>query len=214
MPSDFHEVRFPTAVSLESRGGPVRKTEIIPLGSGRERRNARWFHGRRRYEAGYGIKSLNDLHAIIHFFEERRGRLYGFRWKDRVDYKSCEPAAIPAATNQVIGTGNGVLNTFQLVKKYGDSFAPYTRLIRKPVFGTVRIAVAGNVLAENAAWSVDITTGIITFANGFIPPSAAQITAGYEFDVPVRFDTDELDIDVSSFHAGAVPKIPLIEIVI
>lgn len=214
MANDFHDIRFPTSIALESRGGPVRKTEIVALGSGREQRNARWFHGRRRYEAGYGVKSLNDLHQIVHFFEERRGRLYGFRWKDRVDFKSCAPTSAISPFDQSIGTGDGVRHQFQLVKIYGDTFAPYTRPVRKPVTGTVRIAVAGTERAENTAWTVDSATGIITFLNGFIPANGAPVTAGFEFDVPVRFDTDELDIDLSAFNAGVAPKIPLIEIVV
>lgn len=214
MPNDFHEIRFPTSIALESRGGPARKTEIVTLGSGREQRNARWMHGRRRYEAGYGVKSLNDLHAIVQFFEERRGRLYGFRWKDRVDFKSCAPGQSVAANDQVLGSGNGTQTQFALIKKYGGNFAPYIRPIAKPVAGTVRVAVAGNELTANTAFTVNAATGIITFSAGFIPAAGAAVTAGFEFDVPVRFDTDELDIDLSAFNAGVAPKIPLIEIVV
>ncbi|MGL5735233.1 MAG: phage distal tail protein, Rcc01695 family, partial [Beijerinckiaceae bacterium] len=143
MPIDFHEIRFPTAIALESRGGPQRKTDIVTLGSGREQRNARWAHSRRRYEAGYGVKSLDALHEVIVFFEERRGPLYGFRWKDRADFKSCPPQQAPAATDQVIGVGDGVRVQFQLIKTYGAQHDPYMRTIRKPVAGTVRLAVAG-----------------------------------------------------------------------
>jgi uncharacterized protein (TIGR02217 family) len=210
--ADFHEVRFPLDVSLGSRGGPQRRTDIVTLASGREHRNARLAHSRRRYDAGLGVRTLDALHAVVAFFEERRGRLYGFRFRDRVDWKSCPPSLTPAATDQRIGTGDGTTAAFQLVKRYGGAHAPYTRPIAKPVAGTVRVAVDGAELAGSAfAW--DPATGRVTFTSGAVPALGASITAGFEFDVPVRFDADDLEIDLSAFAAGEVPKIPLIEIV-
>ena len=103
----FHEVRFPTAIAFGATGGPERRTEIVALGSGHEERNGRWADSRRRYNAGYGVRSLDDLHAAVAFFEERRGRLYGFRWHDRIDGKSCAPSATPLPTDQAIGEGDG-----------------------------------------------------------------------------------------------------------
>ncbi len=127
----FHEVRFPTAIAFGASGGPERRTDIVALGSGHEERNSRWADSRRRYNAGYGVKSLDDLHAVIAFFEERRGRLYGFRWKDRADWKSCAPGGTPAATDQAIGTGDGAMTAFQLVKTYGSVHAPWARTHRQ-----------------------------------------------------------------------------------
>ena len=213
MTTDFHEVRFPLDVSLGSRGGPQRRTEIVTLASGREHRNARLMHSRRRYDAGLGVRTLDALHAVLAFFEERRGRLYGFRFRDRVDWKSCPPSLAPTPTDQRIGTGDGVTAAFPLVKTYGAAHAPYVRPIAKPVAGFVRIAVNGVELAAGTAFISDPTTGLVTFAPLAVPPIGTAITAGFEFDVPVRFDTDELEIDLSAFKAGEVPKIPLIEIV-
>ncbi len=212
MSADFHEIRFPLDVALGSSGGPQRRTDIVTLASGREHRNARLAHSRRRYDAGLGVRTLDALHAVLAFFEERRGRLYGFRFRDRVDWKSCPPSLAPAATDQRVGTGDGATATFQLVKIYGAAHAPYMRTIAKPVAGTVRMAVNG-VEQAGDAFSCDTTTGLVTFAPAALPSANAVITAGYEFDVPVRFDTDELEIDLSAFAAGAVPKIPLVEIV-
>ena len=211
MPNDFHEVRFPLDVSLGSRGGPQRRTEIVTLASGREHRNARLAHSRRRYDAGLGVRTLDRLHAVLAFFEERRGRLYGFRFRDRVDWKSCPPSLAPAPTDQRIGRGDGVTAAFQLVKTYGAAHAPYARPIAKPVAGTVRPAVNGAELAAGTGFTCDTATGLVTFTA--VPPVGAAITAGFEFDVPVRFDTDDLEIDLSAFTAGEVPKIPLVEIV-
>jgi len=204
----FHEVRFPTAIAFGATGGPERKTDIVSLASGYEERNSRWANSRRSYNAGYGVRSLDDIHAVIAFFEERRGRLYGFRWKDRADFQSCAPGASAAATDQAIGTGDGATLTFQLAKTYGGSDAPWTRTIAKPVAGTVLVAVAGAPLASG--WSVDTTTGQVTFTSA--PANGATITAGFQFDVPVRFDTDKLEINLTNFAAGEVPAIPLVEI--
>lgn len=211
--SDFHEVRFPLDVSLNGRGGPERRTEIVTLGSNRESRNARWAHSRRRYEAGYGVKTLAQLAEVIAFFEERRGRLYGFRWRDRADFASSAPGAATAPTDQTIGRGDGAQRTFQLTKTYGGAFAPYVRTVAKPVAGSVRVAVNG-AEAPAPQFSVDARTGVITFAPGAAPPVGAVVTAGYHFDVPVRFDTDFLEIDMQAFEAGAIPKIPIIELAI
>jgi uncharacterized protein (TIGR02217 family) len=204
----FHEILFPTAIAFGATGGPERLTEIVSLASGFEERNSRWADSRRRYNAGYGVKTLDDLHAVVAFFEERRGRLYGFRWRDRIDWQSCAPGSVPAATDQAIGEGDGERTTFQLAKTYGAAHAPYVRAIAKPVAGSVTIAVDGEALAEG--WSVDTTTGMVTLDAA--PAADAAITAGFRFDVPVRFDTDRLDINLTSFAAGDIPAIPLVEI--
>jgi uncharacterized protein (TIGR02217 family) len=207
----FHEVLFPLDIALRSAGGPERRTDVVVLGSGREERNARWAHSRRRYDAGYGVKSLEALSAVVAFFEERRGRLHGFRWRDRLDHSSAAPGAGISPTDQDIGTGDGATATFQLVKIYGVVHAPYQRAVAKPVAG-VRVAVDGSEVISGTAFTCDLTTGIVTFLAGHIPASGAAITAGFLFDVPVRFDTDYLEVDLSAFTAGAIPKIPLVEI--
>jgi len=207
----FHDVRFPAGVSRGARGGPERRTEIVVLGSSHEERNSRWADSKRRYNAGYGIKSLDDLHAVIAFFEERRGALHGFRWKDWTDHKSCPPSQSPSALDQAIGTGDGTTAAFQLTKTYGETFAPWTRDVALPVDGSVHVAVDG-VEQAGTNYIVSLTTGVVTFLPGFIPAPGAPVTAGFAFDVPVRFDTDQLEIDLSDFEAGAIPAIPIVEV--
>lgn len=208
----FHEIRFPTAISRGATGGPERRTDVVVLGSGFEERNSRWADSRRSYNAGYGLKSLNDLQAVIAFFEERRGKLYGFRWKDQSDWKSCAPEATTSALDQVIGSGTGALAAFQLKKVYGSAFQPWSRTIRKPVAGTLKVAVAGVARTIGVHFTVDAATGVVTFLAGSIPASGASVTAGFEFDVPVRFDTDKLEVNVSGFSHGAIPNIPVVEV--
>lgn len=209
---NFHDIRFPTAISRGSQGGPERRTDVVVLGSGFEERNSRWAHSRRSYNAGYGIKTLDELHEVVAFFEERRGKLYGFRWRDHADWKSAAPSAAVTATDQVIGTGTGTRAAFQLVKTYGTAHAPWTREIKKPVAGSVLIAVGGVVRTAGTHFVVDVTTGVVTFLAGHLPAAGASVTAGYEFDVPVRFDTDKLEVSHSGFSHGAIPSMPIIEV--
>lgn len=209
---NFHEVRFPTAISRGAQGGPERRTDVVVLGSGAEERNSRWADSRRSYNAGYGVASLDDLHLVIAFFEERRGRLYGFRWKDHADWKSSPPSAEPGALDQAIGVGDGSTAAFQLVKTYGNAHAPWRREIKKPVAGTVRIAVGGVLRSDGVHYLADVSTGVVTFLAGHIPAPGLTVTAGFEFDVPVRFDSDKLEVSLSGFSHGAIPNIPIIEV--
>ncbi len=206
----FHEVQFPTDISKGSAGGPERRTDVVTLRSGYEERNTIWKHSRRKYDASLGLRSLNDLHEVLEFFEARSGRLYGFRWKDWADYRSGPPQRQVSRTDQLIGTGDGTDTTFQLVKRYTSGGVTYIRDIRKPVSGTVLVAVDGVAQSEGSDFTVDYATGIITFAS---PPGAGDdVTAGYWFDVPVRFDTDYLSISVDAFEAGAIPAIDILEV--
>jgi uncharacterized protein (TIGR02217 family) len=208
----FHDVRFPVEIGIRSKGGPERRTDIVTLGSGREERNARWAHARRRYDAGYGVRSLAALSQVVTFFEERRGRLYGFRFRDRTDFRSSPNGTAPTMTDQALGMGTGSKASFNLIKTYGAAFAPYQRPIAKPVAGSVLVAVAGVAKTAGTQFTLDAATGVITFTAGNVPASGAAVTAGFEFDVPVRFDADRLEIDLASFDAGEIPSIPLIEI--
>jgi uncharacterized protein (TIGR02217 family) len=208
----FHEVRFPTAISRAAHGGPERRTDVVVLGSGAEERNARWADSRRSYNAGYGIKSLNDLYEVIAFFEERRGRLHGFRWRDPVDWKSCPPENTPTALDQELGFGDGTTTAFQLKKKYGSALNPWVREIKKPVAGTVLVAVEGLLQTPGTAYTVDTTTGLVLFLPGHVPAAGRLVTAGFEFDVPVRFDLDKLEINLQGFRHGAIPSVPIVEI--
>jgi uncharacterized protein (TIGR02217 family) len=208
----FHEVRFPIEISLRAHGGPERRTDVVVLGSGFEERNSRWADSRRSYNAGYGVRSLDDLHTVIAFFEERRGRLYGFRWRDHMDWKSCAPGEQPSATDQVIGTGDGSQAAFDLIKTYGSVFDPWVRRIRKAVAGSVLVAIDGLEQSEPADFISDSDIGTIVFQPGSIPGNGANVTAGFAFDVPVRFDTDKLEINIHGFKAGAIPSIPIVEL--
>lgn len=214
----FHEVRFPEKLSYGSAGGPSFRTDIVETDSGAESRVARWNEPRHRYDVAYSVKSLTDLSEIRQFFIHRQGHLNGFRFKDHMDCTSSPTGLDPAlggaavtATDQSIGTGTGALTTFQLQKTYSDGLVSRTRTVLKPVAGTVVVAVNGTPQASG--WSVNTTTGIVTFTSA--PANGAAITAGFQFDVPVRFDVgaeEALITSIDQWDDGTARSILLVEL--
>lgn len=206
----FHEVRLPARLAFGSTGGVERRTEVVTLGSGYERRSSPWAMGRRRYLIGANLRSLADMAALTAFFEARRGRLYGFRFRDFADYASCGPGGTPGPLDQTLGEGDGARTVFRLVKRYGDDGGePVERPITKPVEGSVRVAIGGVKLASGA-FAVDATTGEVTLEE--VPAEGVAVTAGFLFDTPVRFDADRLEVTLESFDAGRMAAVPLIEV--
>lgn len=199
----FHEVRLPARLAFGSTGGVERRTEITTLASGFERRATPWALGRRRYLIGANLRSLDDMAELTAFFEARRGRLHGFRFKDFADFKSCAPGGTVAATDQALGVGDGARTVFGLVKRYGDVERP----IAKPVEGSVRVALDG---VETAGFSVEAATGAVTLAAA--PAAGVAVTAGFLFDTPVRFDSDRIETTLESFEAGRMAAVPLVEV--
>ena len=206
----FHEIRFPANLSFGSSGGPERRTEIVTLANGFEERNTPWAHSRRRYDAGVGMRSLDDIETLIAFFEARRGQLYSFRWKDWGDYKTCLNSEDVGFEDQVLGYGDGVRTEFEMVKTYRSGLETYERPIKKPVLGTILVGVQRDQQVETVHYTVDVETGLITFLTP--PDEGVEITAGFEFDVPVRFDTDRIQTSVASFQAGDIPSVPVVEV--
>ena len=206
----FHEVRFPASLSFGSVGGPERRTEVVTLANGFEERNTPWAHSRRRYDAGLGMRSLDDVEKLISFFEARMGQMYGFRWKDWSDFKSSAASAEPTYLDQLIATGDGVEAAFPLLKTYRSGDHGYGRPITKPVQGSVRIGLDQDEMQVGVDYEVDANTGIVTFQHP--PDVAVKVRAGFEFDVPVRFDTDQIQTSVASFQAGSVPNVPIVEV--
>lgn len=204
----FHEIRFPTDIGFGSSGGPGFSTTVVETASGAEQRNANWSAARARYDVGAGIRSEDDLAAVLGFFRARAGRAHGFRFKDWTDYKSCAPSATPSALDQQIGIGDGLGAAFQLVKIYDDGIARHSRAIVKPVASSVRIAIDG--IEQLSGWTLDASRGIVNFAAA--PAAGTVISAGFEFDVPVRFEADQLSVMLETFKAGDIPNIGLVEI--
>lgn len=205
----FHEVSLPLALALGASGGPTRRTDVAALASGREARSTPWAHSRRRYDLGGAVRTLDQLHELIAFFEARRGRLHGFRFRDPLDWRSGPPSRTPTPLDQALAADPADPRRYQLVKRYGDAADAYLRPIRKPLAGSVRIAVGG---VEATAWSVEAASGVVTLAQA--PAPGAAVTAGFAFDTPVRFDSDRLDIALDGFGAGRAVSIPLIELLV
>jgi uncharacterized protein (TIGR02217 family) len=195
----FHDVRFPPDISYGASGGPGYSTSVITVSSGHERRNSNWQAARGKWNVAHGLKKREQVAALIAFFRARRGRAYGFRFKDWTDFQGLA---------QVIGTGNGSLKTFQLVKNYASGGIIESRIITKPVSGSVKVYRNGALATSGV--SVDAATGVVTFTTA--PANGVIVTADYEFDVPARFDTDQMDITIETYALGSWGQIPVIEI--
>lgn len=208
----FHDVLFPVHVAFGATGGPERRNEILQMSSGAEKRNARLFHSRRRYDAGTGVRSLDDLYELRDFFEARRGSLHAFRFRDPLDMKSCHADLMPRANDQVLGIGDGVAASYQLVKTYGGGADAYRREITKPVVASVLISVGGVMGLAGVDYELDAAKGEVHFKPRQVPKEGEIVTAGFEFHVPVRFDMESLSISLTAFKAGQIPSIPLVEV--
>lgn len=200
MANAFDDVRLPDDVEAGAQGGPGFRTTIIIMGNGTEQRNQDWVKARGRWNVAYGIQTKADYVGTLGFFYARRGRLTGFRFKDWSDFEG---------TNELIGLGDGVNVDFQLIKVYSLLAGPYTRLITRPITGTVSVT-KNDVVVLPADYTVDYDTGIITFDTP--PATDVEVHATFEFDVPVRFDTDEFSLTLEATLAGAIGQLPILEI--
>jgi len=195
----FHEVRFPDNIAYGATGGPEFATTVVVTGAGHEQRNVNWAEARGRWDVGSGLKNQQQLDEMIAFFRARKGKAYGFRFKDWTDYK---------ATAQLLGTGDGDQTQFQLVKRYPSGSVIEVRTVTKPVAGTVRIYKDG--IEQLSGWSVNVTTGLITFTTA--PAAGVEITADFELDVPVRFDTDHMAVTIETYKLHRWQQIPIVEL--
>jgi uncharacterized protein (TIGR02217 family) len=209
--TSFHDVRFPLELGFGAAGGPAFSTQIVVTASGAEQRNAEWSNARLEYDAGLGIRSEDDLKLLVGFFRARRGQAHGFRFLDPLDNSSAVAGGEPAATDQRLGTGDGGTTRFALVKNYGDGALPgeppQVRRITRPWPESVAVAVGGVVQA--GGWQL-ASGGFIDFDDA--PANGSVITAGFRFDVPVRFATDRIEVSIAGWRAGELPAVPLIEI--
>lgn len=196
----FDEVRLPVTVEKGALGGPTFNTTVLTLSNGFEQRNQNWATTRATYDIGYGIQNSDDLFIVLAFFYARKGKARGFRFRDWSDYQ--------VDANEQFATGDGVETNFQLTVTYSDSGSSHVRDIKKPVSGTVRIWV--DSVEQLSGWTVDTETGIVTFS--VAPADTLAIEWQGEFDVPVRFDTDDLNVSMEIFNAGTISSIPLVEV--
>ena len=209
----FHDVRFPLSISFGATGGPERSIEIVSLSSGREKRNLRQAHALRRFDAGTGLRAISEIEEILNFYEARKGPLHGFRFRDPFDWKSCGQSAAITPLDQQIGVGNGVTATFALTKTYGVSPYAYQRPLACVIAASLRVSADG-IEVLPATYTVTAPGSAITFLPGSIPANGKIIRAGFEFDVPVRFEGASLTLSLANFRAGQVQAIPLKEVLL
>jgi uncharacterized protein (TIGR02217 family) len=195
----FAEIQFPADISYGSLGGPEYSTDILITHSGHEQRNSNWSQARARYNVAYGVKTKEQLEALIAFFRTRKGQAEGFRFKDWTDFEGI---------GEAIGTGDGTRTQFQLTKRYISGSESNNRVITKPVATTVRIYLDGAL--QSSGFTVDEATGIVTFSSA--PGSGVVILADFEFDVPVRFATDRLSRRLDDYGVYSAQDIALVEV--
>jgi uncharacterized protein (TIGR02217 family) len=201
----FDDVDFPIALGRQVRVAPAFSTAIVTSAAGHEQRNADWADARLHYDAGPGVRSEADAQALIAFFRARRGAAQGFRLRDPFEDSSAGMTDAPGFADQRIGTGDGVATRFPLIKTYGAG--DVTRRITRPVAGSVRIGLDG--VAKVGGWTL-APGGVVLFATA--PAAGVAVSAGYRFDVPVRFAEDRLEIARATFAAGEIASVPLIEV--
>lgn len=206
--SGFDEVRLDLPLAFGARGGPQTSVDVVQLATGAEARNARWSAARRRWDVGGVLLGHDEAAMLSAFFEARGGRLRGFRFRDVLDWKSCGVSDEVAASDQELGVGDGVETSFQLVKSYADGGVSWSRTIVKPVAGSVLIALDG---APTSAFSLDEASGVVTF--GAAPGAGEAVSAGFEFDVPVRFDVERLEMSAEGAELMRVGSLSLVEVV-
>ncbi len=196
----FHDTRLPEDVERGARGGPRFNTSIVPSRSGFEKRNANWERSRGRWDIGYGIQKKVDYSRLLEFFYARMGRFHTFRFKDWSDFE--------ISTMQPIATADGILLSFQVVKRYSSGGFAYERVITKLVSGAVNVYLDG--VLQTSGFSIDYATGIVSF--DVAPAEGIVVQVDGEFDAHVRFDLDSLDIDLEWIEAGGIPNVPVIEV--
>jgi len=209
--SFMDDVIFPIHISWGSAGGPDWPADIVELGSGFEERNTKWSAPLRYYDARYGVRTHDELYEILALYHVAMGRLRGFRLLDWTDYRSGPPQTPVSPLDQTLGTGDGAIATFQLKKVYTAGAGSFTRDIKKPIAGTVRVSVDGVEKTLNDDFTVAVSTGIVTFTEASIPAMGEVVTAGFEFHVPVRFD-GRMDQTAIKATIGDIPSIPLKEL--
>lgn len=201
--TSFIEERMPICHSFGTAGGPEFSTDVIEIDSGAERRNINWSDARGRWNIVQNTLNKSETEQMVAFFRSVKGRAIGFRFKDWTDYE---------AENQLIGVGDGVEDTFQLKKIYETLLASSERIITKPVQGTVLIYVNSVLQTETTDYTIDYATGEVVFEVGSVPADTHEVRADFEFDIPVRFDTDRIVASHDAYNDINISDLPIIEL--
>jgi uncharacterized protein (TIGR02217 family) len=197
---NFSEERFPTDISYGMSGGPKFNTDIITTNTGSEYRNLNSLYARNKYNVATGIKTKEQLVHLLTFFRAMRGRAVAFRFKDWLDFR---------AINQTIAVADGKTQEFQLIKIYQIGEFSEKRRITKPVANLSTIYLENKITTNG---HINPLNGILSFR--YPPQKGTIISADFEFDVPVRFDTDYISAAIENYGVHSILDIPLIEVFI
>lgn len=202
----FHDVRLPEQMELGATGGPAWSTQIVTTAGGAERRNANWSQARRSYNLASGLRTRADMATLLAFWHARQGRAFGFRFKDWADFEM---------PRQAVGTTNGSQAAFPIFKRYASGGVQHDRLITRPVSGTVRCWQSGverTLGGGPTQFAVNLATGMITLGGTLAATTGQAVEVSCEFDVPVRFDMDDMELELRTFASQRWGSIRLIEI--
>jgi uncharacterized protein (TIGR02217 family) len=191
--------RFPDDIAYGATGGPEFATSVVATASGYEQRNINWSAARGRWDVASGLKKQTQLDTLIAFFRARKGRATG---------SGSRTGRIIRRLRRHSARATATITTFQLIRTYSSGGNTDVRTITKPVAGTVKVYLAG--VLQASGWSVNTTTGVITFATA--PANGVAVSADYEFDVPVRFDTDRMAVTIEQINLHQWSGIPIVEI--
>ena len=194
----FDDVRLDEKISYGSRVGPVYRTTIIAGEAGYEQAVQHWSRGRLQMIIGSGLKDRDDAALLIAFFRARAGRARAFRVKDWTDYTTVDQPCLLLTS--------GADDTYQLQKHYTSGGVTEIRSITKPVSATA--TVKRNGIAVGSGYSINYATGVLTVS----PSLGGTWTWSGQFDVPMRFDTDVMDMNIEAFDTRTWEGIPLIEV--
>ena len=200
-------VEFPRELAYGSSGGPRFNTLVTKLASGFEGRQQQWERALLTFDAAPAVLDKDRLATLLKFFYARRGRARGFLYYDYMDFtSSADNQSAPVNTDQILGTGDGVKQTFQLIKTYSDAGASYTRDITRPVTGTLVVSL--NNVNQPSGWTLN-SLGQLFFTTA--PGNGVVVKAGFQFLVPVRFDTDFLETAIEYYQGYNSASVPIVE---
>lgn len=174
---------------------PTWSTTITKVASGDEQANQRWQHPLHTYVLPQAVRRYDAFLACQKHWYAMRGPLHSWPFRDPLDFASADltsPNTVPTITalDQTIGTGDGVTTSFQLVKRYAVGNQTYDRKIYLPILSTVRVAVGGvEITNDSPSPDTNRQTGVVTLPTA--PGVGVAVTAGFLFDVQVRFESDE-----------------------
>lgn len=221
--SEFVDVYLPPDIrAYPWTSSPRWSTTITQVASAAEHRNQNWLNPLHSFKASQAVRCHEELEDLLEHWMVMRGPLFTFPMQDPLDFasarlKKANLAPALAGTDQFIAFGDGFTRVFTLQKKYTRGGVDYFRPITLPVVETVELMLNAIPVDDSGSpggpYTVDVVrdTGELIFSHA--PPVASILTAGFLFDVPVRFlGDDSFDRIVSAFQVDGFADLDFVEV--